>query len=180
MEIPGQISAEIDKQELDGLDPAEANRLGEVGLDLIAAALASGVPAADLADRTVRTARLVKIKLLINEKLPDPRLSPAMVATALGISVRYLNALFSSEPLSVERWIWERRLQRCHAALQDPSQQGRSISDIAYGWGFSEMSHFSRTFKQRFCLSPREMRRQAANQRPAGELRRVRVKHCEG
>jgi AraC-like DNA-binding protein len=146
------------EQQLDSLDDIQADRLGAIGLDLLAVALAGVSPASSLGESAVRTAWVTRIKVLANSQLSDPALSPRSIAASLGISVRYLNALFAAEELSFDRWIWERRLQRCHAALTDRSQLMRSISDIAFGWGFSDMSHFSRSFRQRFGYSPREAR----------------------
>jgi AraC-like DNA-binding protein len=146
------------EQQVDSLDGLQADRLGEIGLDLLAAALAGMSSASSLGESAVRTAWVVRIKVLANARLSDPALSPRSIAASMGISVRYLNALFAAENLSFDRWIWERRLQRCHAALTDRSQLGRSISDIAFGWGFSDMSHFSRSFRQRFGYSPRQAR----------------------
>jgi AraC-like DNA-binding protein len=31
-------------------------------------------------------------------------------------------------------------LARCERALKDPQQARRSVSEIAYGWGFSDMT----------------------------------------
>lgn len=148
------------EQQLDLLDSLQADRLGEIGLDLLAAALAATSSVSRLGESAIRNAWIARIKVLTNSRLSDPALSPKLIATTLGISVRYLNALFSAEELSFDRWIWERRLQRCHAALTDRSQLARSISDIAFSWGFSDMSHFSRSFRQRFGYSPREARRE--------------------
>jgi AraC family transcriptional regulator, positive regulator of tynA and feaB len=51
----------------------------------------------------------------------------------------------------------ENRLEACRKALRD--QPGRSISEIAWGWGFNDLSHFTKSFRARFGLSPREWRR---------------------
>jgi error-prone DNA polymerase len=37
------------------------------------------------------------------------------------------------------RLIQARRLARCRYALEDPNQAHRTVSEIAYGWGFSDM-----------------------------------------
>jgi len=37
----------------------------------------------------------------------------------------------------------------------------KSIARIAYGWGFSDMAHFSRCFRRAFGASPREYRQSA-------------------
>ncbi|MET4488997.1 helix-turn-helix domain-containing protein [Bradyrhizobium sp. LA7.1] len=155
--IASQFFRELEQQ-LDSLDRLQADRLGQIGLDLLAAALAGMSAASNQGRSTIKTAWVARIKVLTNSRLGDPTLSPGSIASSLGISVRYLNSLFSNEELSFDRWIWELRLQRCHAALADPSQLARSISDIALNWGFSDMAHFSRSFRQRFGCSPREAR----------------------
>jgi len=50
------------------------------------------------------------------------------------------------------------RLERCRRDLLDPAHAARHISDIAFAWGFNDLAHFSRIFKQRFGASPREWR----------------------
>lgn len=158
------------EQQLDSLDDTQADRLGAIGLDLLAVALAGATCTSSASESAVRTAWITRIKVLASSRLSDPTLSPRSSAATLGISVRYLNALFAHEQLSFDRWIWEQRLQRCHAALTDPSQLRRTISDIAFGWGFSDMSHFSRSFRQRFGYSPREARRVVLISNRPGEV----------
>ena len=52
--------------------------------------------------------------------------------------------------------------------LADPGRAGRRVTDIAYAVGFKDASHFTRAFKSRYGVSPREYRRDhsAAPQRP--------------
>jgi AraC-like DNA-binding protein len=45
-------------------------------------------------------------------------------------------------------------------ALEDPRQAHRTIGDIAYSWGFSDLSHFSRRFKGAFGCAPGDYRKQ--------------------
>jgi AraC-like DNA-binding protein len=95
---------------------------------------------------------------------PEPgslALDSEIVAAAAGVSVRYANAVLAQEGTSIARLIQERRLARCRRAMEDPSQNHRTISEIAYGWGFSDMTHFGRRFKTAFGLSPRDYRRQS-------------------
>lgn len=40
-------------------------------------------------------------------------------------------------------------------------QRNKQISEIAYQWGFSDMAYFSRAFKIRYNLSPRDYRRES-------------------
>jgi AraC-like DNA-binding protein len=48
--------------------------------------------------------------------------------------------------VTVAGWIRSRRLARCRVALTDV-RQDRTITEIATKWGFSDVAHFSRTFK---------------------------------
>ena len=82
------------------------------------------------------------------------------MAAETGISVRYANTLLSAEGSSLERYILNRRLERCRRALEDPRHAHRTVGEIAFAWGFSDLSHFARRFKAKFGVSPGEYRRQ--------------------
>ena len=69
------------------------------------------------------------------------------------------NAVLAEESLSISRLIQARRLARCRSALDDPLQTHRTVSEIAYGWGFSDMTHFGRVFRAAFGLLPSEYRK---------------------
>ena len=47
------------------------------------------------------------------------------------------------------------------ALVRDPRQRPRNVSEIAYAWGFNDLSYFNRTFRQRFDATPREWREDA-------------------
>jgi AraC-like DNA-binding protein len=42
--------------------------------------------------------------------------------------------------------------------LEDPLQAHRTLSEIATGWGFSDMTHFGRRFKAAYGVLPSEYR----------------------
>ncbi|MXO66441.1 helix-turn-helix domain-containing protein [Altericroceibacterium endophyticum] len=94
----------------------------------------------------------------IERNLADPNLSISWISEALGYSKRTLHKLFAEEATTLNRLIWNRRLDHCRHALLDPSQSRRSITEIAHAWGFSDSQHFSRAFKMRFGTSPRDFR----------------------
>jgi len=105
-----------------------------------------------------RAFQLHQIRLYVEEHLREAGLSVEKIADAHGITKRYLHKLFEAEEMSVGRLIWERRLERCKRDIENPYFSGKSITEIAYSWGFSSSSHFSRVFKERFRKSPREIR----------------------
>jgi len=101
----------------------------------------------------------LNIRAFVEANLRDPELDGTRIATASGISLRYANSVLADEGTSLSRLILERRLERCHAALGDRVQTHRSISEIALGWGFSDMTHFGRCFKKRYGVLPKDFRK---------------------
>lgn len=114
--------------------------------------------------REVRTSSLgpelmmQSIFAFCRQHLHNPELSPAIVASHFGISVRTLQLRFQQSGTSFGRWLLECRLEACGKALKDPRRQGHSISTIAYSWGFNDLSHFNKAFRIRFGSSPRQWR----------------------
>jgi AraC-like DNA-binding protein len=99
------------------------------------------------------------------QQLHDADLSAQQAADHIGISVRTLHSRFRQIGQTFGRWLLEQRLQCCSAALRDPRQRARNISAIAYAWGFNDLSHFNRVFRQRYDMTPGEWREAA----PAAE-----------
>lgn len=114
----------------------------------------------------IRAGRLVKAKQYIAQHLGDPDLSPAKVADALAISVRSLHALFEPTGVSCTRYVLARRLEECRSALL--SQPARSVTDIAFGWGFSSLSAFYRAFQSAFGMAPSDARAAARDATAGG------------
>jgi acetamidase/formamidase/AraC-like DNA-binding protein len=122
--------------------------------------------ASDTNKTATQAAILHRICQIIERRLDDPELAPARVAQAEGISERYLQKLFEGVGDNFTRYVRERRLQRAWADLSNPAEAHRSISEIAYRYGFGDSAHFSRAFRHRFGLSPREFRQQEAERAP--------------
>ncbi|WP_213769645.1 acetamidase/formamidase family protein [Bradyrhizobium sp. dw_78] len=115
---------------------------------------------ADSAGIGAQPALLHRIYEAIERKLGDPDITPARIAQMEGISERYLQKLFESTGDNFTHYLRERRLQRCWADLANAAEAHRSVSDIAFSCGFSDAAHFSRSFRDRFGLSPRAFRQQ--------------------
>lgn len=112
----------------------------------------------DEASAGARDVALLRAKMLIDACLGDPCLDAARIAARMGLSARYLNRLFNAEQTSLMRYVWNLRLDRCRDDLMRPGSGAQRVADIAQRWGFSDMSHFSRAFKSRFGISPRDCR----------------------
>ena len=106
-----------------------------------------------------RYLQVASVKRFIDSRLHDPHLSVDAIAGGCGISIRGLYRAFSNDSEgSVSKYLWTRRLDQCAAALRDPRQRHRTMTEICVAWGFNSSSHFSRIFKARFGCTPSEYR----------------------
>ncbi len=138
----------------------EFSALASTFLDLLTLALVSVRPQ-EFALSNSRALSLQRVKDFVESHLADPGLDTATIAAAMRLSPRHINGLFHDEETSLMRYVWGRRLERCRRDLLDPFSIGRSVSEIALGWGFSDLAHFSRAFRRRFGCSPKELRENA-------------------
>jgi AraC family transcriptional regulator, positive regulator of tynA and feaB len=101
-----------------------------------------------------------RILRFIDSHISEPTLGPAEVASAMGISVRHVHRLFSVTGNTLGDHIRVRRLERCLNDLLNPRFRKKTITEIAFFWGFSDAAHFSHSFKKQFGVSPRAFRAQ--------------------
>lgn len=81
-----------------------------------------------------------------------------VVANALGISRRQLYAILEKHGTSFLRELQETRLSRAAEMLTSPRFAATSIGEIADNVGMLDPAHFSRLFKSRYGVTPREYR----------------------
>jgi AraC-like DNA-binding protein len=137
-------------------------------LDLIAVSLAKAIDHGRRPLSSPRIVALQKVRAAIDARLTDPTLDTKTVSSATGISIRYANAVLARVDTSVARLIREKRLDRCRRSLGDPQQAHRTVSEIAYGWGFSDLTSFGRAFKKAYGVLPRDYRRASKSASPLG------------
>ncbi len=108
-------------------------------------------------DRVGPEAMYVRAQGFIREHLRDPNLSIDQISAALGCTKRYLHMIFSERGMTVSDYIWRARLQHCRQELE--AHAGKTITDVAFSWGFSSSSHFSRVFRKCFGVAPSAIHR---------------------
>ncbi|HLZ06800.1 MAG TPA: helix-turn-helix domain-containing protein [Bradyrhizobium sp.] len=145
-------------QSAEQIEGEHAVRLSEQAVDLVAMALSERLDGQPLPSSTHRSAMLYRLKAHIRAHLADPELSLAATATALGISARYVNDLLSDEKTSFQRYVLSERLGHCQRDLSSPMLAHRHVSEIAFAWGFNDLSHFGRVFREQYGQSPRDWR----------------------
>ncbi|MEU6238049.1 helix-turn-helix domain-containing protein [Kitasatospora sp. NPDC047058] len=138
------------------MEPHVASWLATTALDLLAVLAHERrgrfVPEAPEA----ALALLARVKDHILRHLGDRDLSPARIAAAHHVSLRYLHRLFRIEGVTVARWIQCRRLEMCRRDLARRAAGSATVAAVAARWGFVSASHFSRTFRAAYGVSPSE------------------------
>ena len=143
-------------QELPNMSESAAQGAGELIKQLVRLSLQelSGQETAV----TQREALRDRVRLYVQQHLRDPNLSVDAIARALNCSRRHLYNAFAGEGESIAAHIQRLRLQACIRDLQQAGPHGRPITDIALSWGFGNLSHFSRVFRDHTGKNPTEFR----------------------
>ncbi len=154
--LSGMMSS-VWRQVKSGMDAEIGERVGNNMLDMFATSCMEAF-GSRIADSAVASARRSHIRCYIESNLKDPELTVASIAAAFRISPRYLHMLFAEEDETISGFIRRRRLEECKKRLADPMWRHRSITELAYAWGFNNTTHFARVFRERYGVSPREYR----------------------
>ena len=139
--------------------PAEAELLADNLCNLVALLSARG--ADESAQSQERIADLDRMFAFLRRHLSDPDLSPQALADHMKMSVRTVHKRFEQADMTFRQWVLEQRLGSCRRALSDPRCQSMTVSQIAFGAGFNDMSHFTKAFRTRFGTPPGIYRRQS-------------------
>ncbi|MDX8355783.1 helix-turn-helix domain-containing protein [Cognatiyoonia sp. IB215182] len=105
--------------------------------------------------------RLTIAREFIRKNLGQPELNVDYICRSLGVSRRTLYNTFDGHG-GVAKYIKTARLQACYKALSDHADL-RFVSTVAYQYGFTNMSLFSRQFKELYGFSPKEAHDHAAS-----------------
>lgn len=140
-------------------DGAARRHLEESFLSLIGAAILEldrGDPVAAAGDGAL----IDRAAQIIADNCADPDFTPACAAAALGVSPRTLQRRFRSLGETPSRRLIDERLKQARAKLADGGAElaEKSVAEIAYDVGFSDLSHFYRAFRRKYGAAPGELR----------------------
>lgn len=99
-------------------------------------------------------ALIASAERVIRLRCTDSELTASGVAASIGVSRAHLYRAFAARGLAVGDVIREARLDEARRLLSLP--HGRGIGEIAHQAGYSDAAAFSRAFRRRFGLSPRD------------------------
>jgi AraC family transcriptional regulator, positive regulator of tynA and feaB len=93
---------------------------------------------------------------IIKNRFADPEISPREVAAETGISLRYLQKLFTVRGSTCSHHISSLRLDHAAHLIERRAlmKTGQPLSEIAYACGFRDYTHFARGFRRRFGSAP--------------------------
>jgi AraC-like DNA-binding protein len=97
-----------------------------------------------------------RVRDLIKDGFADPEFGPPKVAAKAGISLRYLQKLFTQRGSTCSEFIYAFRLEHAAQLLHRRAVLGasQSLNEIAYACGFGDYTHFARKFRHRFGHAP--------------------------
>ncbi|MEW2288069.1 helix-turn-helix domain-containing protein [Streptomyces sp. NPDC047841] len=155
----GSLAAE-DAEDAEGAAGAEGAVDAQHVGDSVNAVEAGGGAGAEPASGAGQEQRelLRRVRAHVDARLWDRTLSPATIAAAQHISVRYLHKLFEGQGSTVGRWVQHRRLEEARRELARPGARDVAVGVVAKRWGFANATHFSRSFRAAYGVSPREWR----------------------
>jgi AraC-like DNA-binding protein len=136
-----------------GLPPQCGQQIADSLLALVAAAYAIE-QAEEISESSLAAARRAQIKRFIETHLHDAELNAVTIAKALTLSPRYVRMVFAAENEHISAYVLRRRLEECAKRLGHRSCLGRSITETAFDWGFTNTAYFTRAFKQQFGVTP--------------------------
>lgn len=139
--------------------PDMAALVGDHLLDLAGLMLRPDRDEENRAEEAIRMVRRRELDHHLDRRLTDPALDLERVAQALGLSRRYVQMLFEDMGTSFSDELRRRRVDRAIALIADPRTAGRSLADIAFACGFSDLSTFNRSFRKLTGQTPSSWRR---------------------
>ena len=99
--------------------------------------------------------KLYKVQKYLLDNMDDASLSLETIANDNNMSSRTLNRLFAKEGTTAMRWLWQQRLNACYKALMNARYS--TITETAFSYGFSNMTHFSRLFKETYGVTAKQL-----------------------
>lgn len=146
----GHMVHEAGALQLAGHAGVQASLAGSL-LDLLSATLQwhiAGTPAT----LSAHSALFQKARDYMLVHLDDCELSIAQIASVHNVSVRTLARAFAVHGSRPIQWLWQQRLEASYCALREG--RVRQVTQAAFQYGFSDVSHFCRVFKKAYGVTP--------------------------
>jgi AraC-like DNA-binding protein len=97
-----------------------------------------------------------RVRSVIRDGFTEPDFGPYEAAVRAGISLRYLQKLFTQRGSTCSEFIYSFRLDQAARLLHRRAEltANQPLREIAYACGFRDYAHFARKFRDRFGHAP--------------------------
>lgn len=106
--------------------------------------------------KSAEPAMAQRVRAIVEARLQDPQFTVMGIAEACEISVRAVQKVFANMGTTPSAYIQERRLVRAGEKLL--AYPEATITQIAFDHGFNDSAYFTRCFRRRNGVTPREFR----------------------
>lgn len=132
-------------------EPGWHDAISDVIFDLMAITYRRA-PAAIVPRSTVQDRWQELVRDFVDHHLHEPELGAPLIAQRLGVTPRYVQMVFAGMATTASAYIVGRRLEFAAQLLVN----GRAaVTDVAFRAGFADLSHFYRSFRRRYGVSPK-------------------------
>lgn len=104
-----------------------------------------------------------RVRRLVDEHFNDPALNADWIAARIGVSRRYIYAVFEGHSITPAAMVRTRRLQHAEYLLRQPDTAAYSLARVARESGFRGPDQLGRAFKDWTGTSPSAYRRRYQN-----------------
>lgn len=151
--VLGAMIKEACESDVLGQSTHAESRVAGAILDLISAII--DIQTGEPASVSSQMALYRRALAFIEDNIERPELDVDYVALSMKVSTRTLARAFAGQGTTPMKLIWQKRLESSFCALREGTV--RNVTEAALAYGFCDVSHFSRSFKKAFGVTPQKV-----------------------